>query len=330
MNRAISTVAHHWLGLDIGGTKIAAGVVDSAGRVIAFESSATRASRGPDAVMASVVEVGTRAVESAGLTPSSVAGVGVGCAGPLDPVAGIACSPPNLPGWHATPVREIVAGAFGRPTSFANDADAAALGEYRFGGHGVVSDMVYITVSTGCGGGAIIGGELLAGATGSAAEFGHIVVQPDGRLCPCGRSGCLEAYASGTAIAEAAHRASVGEADTILREAWSTTGRRPRAEDVVGAARSGDAIATRIWDSAVDALASGILSIANILDPEVVVIGGGVTRAGDALFVPLAARFEGRQFRRRSLGSTPIRPAALADRVGVVGAAALAMKDAAD
>jgi glucokinase len=313
-------VSNQWLGLDIGGTKLAAAVVDDSGIVLSEVRAATDTAQGADHVLESLIQLGRAALADAAV--DAVRGVGIGCGGPLDPIEGVIYGPPNLPGWVEVPVRRVVEEAFALPTVLANDGDVAALGEHRFGQHPSEHGLVYMTISTGCGGGAVLDDRLLQGATGSATEFGHIVVDPHGRPCLCGMTGCLEAYVSGTSIARAATEAIQSGAPTILSQLD-----KPTAEDVVRAASANDAVATRVWMEALEALAAGLATITNILDPDVIVLGGGVTRSGSALFDPLESLFRGRQFRRTGLPPTPIRPSSLGDHVGVIGAAALAQKE---
>jgi glucokinase len=204
-----------------------------------------------------------------------------------------------------------------------NDANAAALGEHRFGVARGVDEMVYMTISTGVGGGVIAGGRLYRGANGNAGEIGHLCVEYNGRECHCGGRGCLEAYASGTNIAVRAREALLSEQPSLLLELAKTPD-RITAETVVQAVRSGDAIATHVWDETTTILAAGIASVINALNPRLIVLGGGVTRAGDLLFEPV---------RRKALARAmpplaeivQIVPAALGDRTGVLGAAAVAL-----
>jgi glucokinase len=297
------------LGLDVGGTKIAAGVVDSSGAVRGFVSAPTEAERGPEDGLARLFELARRAVARAGADWAEIGGIGIGCGGPLDSDAGVLIAPLHLPGWAGVRISELVAAEFGRRAVLDNDATAAAAGEHRYGAGRGTRNMVYLTVSTGVGGGVILDGRLHRGPTGNGGELGHVTVDWRGRLCRgCGRRGCLEAYASGTSIAERAHEAGMSGV---------------AAADVAAAARAGEEPAARIWAETCEALACGITSIANLFDPELVVVGGGVSRAGEQLLAPVrelvdaqAIRHPGRTLR--------IAPAGLADAVGVVGAAAVA------
>jgi glucokinase len=243
--------------------------------------------------------------------------VGIACGGPLDPDRGTV-SPLHLPAWRDVPIVALTEEGYERPAFLENDATAATAGEYRFGAAAGTRNMVYLTISTGVGGGAVTDGRLHRGAAGNGGELGHITVDWRGRRCPgCGRRGCLEAYVSGTAIAERAHEAGVR----------GSHARGPTAADVAAAARAGDAVARALWDETIEALACGVTSLVNAFEPELVVLGGGVTRTGDQLLGPVRERV-----RADAVGpageAAEIVPAALGDHVGVVGAAAIAYERA--
>ncbi|MGH2349014.1 MAG: ROK family protein, partial [bacterium] len=190
------------IGVDLGGTKILTAVVTGDGRVVARERVPTP-QEGPDSVVAAVAGTVEAALAAAGLPAHAVAGIGVGAPGPLNPETGMVFEPPNLRGWHDVPFRALLADRLGIRTYLQNDADAAALGEWRFGAGRGVDDLVYITVSTGIGGGIIIGGTLLLGVSGTAGEIGHMTIDVNGPRCVCGNTGCLEVLAAGPAIARA-------------------------------------------------------------------------------------------------------------------------------
>jgi glucokinase len=304
------------LALDIGGTKLAAGVVDGAGVVHSFHAAPSEPERGPDHGLGRLFELGRRALADAGLP---IGAVGIGCGGPLDSERGVLLAPLHLPGWRDVPVVQLASDAFARPAALENDATAAAAGEHRFGAGAGTRHMVYLTLSTGVGGGVIVDGRLYRGAMGNGGELGHVTVDCNGRPCRgCGRLGCLEAYASGTSIGErAAEALSVAEEPSILAAL-----ERPTAADVAAAARDGDPLAVRLWDETVAALACGLTSIVNLFEPELVVLGGGVTRVGEQLLSPV--RMEVQANAVRPAGSPlAIVQSALGDHVGIVGAAAI-------
>lgn len=290
------------LGLDIGGTKIAAGVVDAEGGVHGFVTapSDSESARGVERLF----ELGRKASAESGL---EVEAVGIGCGGPLDSERGVLIAPLHLPGWKDVAVAELAAAAFDRPAFLDNDGTAGAAGEHRFGAGRGTQAMVYLTISTGVGGGVVIDGVVQRGRSGNGGELGHVTVDWHGRRCRgCGRRGCLEAYCSGTSIAERAVEAGMEDGVT--------------AADVAERARAGDEVASRVWDETCEALACGLTSIANLFEPEVIVLGGGVVRTGEQLLAPV----------RTSVAEQMIGPpvsivaAASGDAVGVVGAAAIA------
>jgi glucokinase len=305
------------LALDIGGTKLAAAVVTDDGRTHGFVAEPTRADQGPGAVLRRLWDLGRAAIAGAGL--GDVGGVGISCGGPLNATAGILLNPLHLPGWHDIPIVALADDQFGVPAVLGNDASAAALAEFRFGAGRGTSTMLYLTVSTGIGGGAVINGIPHRGAAGNGGEFGHILVKTDGRACLCGRFGCLEAYASGTSIAARTREA------LARHDGSSTLGGLAvvRAEDVSAAAQAGDPLAREVWDETLVLLASAITDLVNAFEPELVVLGGGVTRAGSALLDPVR-----RAVLRDAMGPVAavvrLERAELGDAVGVVGAAALA------
>ena len=301
------------LGLDVGGTKLASGVFrDDA--LEAFRVTPAEAHEGPDAMIARLIALGTESLAEAGLRPADVSAIGVACGGPLDPERGIVFSPPNLPGWDGVPLAARLSAAFNVPVVIENDANAAALGEWRFGAGRGVDDLVYLTVSTGIGGGVVSGGRLVRGATGNAAELGHITAVPGGRPCGClRRLGCVEAYASGTSIAARAIDAGMPPTTT--------------AKEVVAAVHAGDATAAQVWSETTAILGGAIASLVNAFDPALVVLGGGVTQAGDILFEPVREIVRREAFEPMA-SSVAVAPAALGREVGVWGAVAVALERA--
>jgi glucokinase len=269
------------LALDIGGTKLAAGVVTADGAVHGFVVEPTRRDEGPDVIIPRLFGLGRRAMEAAsaeGIEPP--AGVGVSCGGPLDADAGVLVNPLHLPGWIDIPIVAMATQEFGLPAALENDATLAALAEFRRGAAQGVRSMIYLTISTGIGGGAVFDGRMYRGAAGNGGEFGHITVVRGGRQCLCGRKGCLEAYASGTFIGVRADEAiATGRPTTLTPPAT--------AEQVARAAAQGDELATEIWDETVQLLGQAVTDLVNILEPDVVVLGGGVTRSGAQLLDPV-------------------------------------------
>ncbi|NDL60503.1 ROK family protein [Phytoactinopolyspora mesophila] len=303
------------LSLDIGGTKLAVGVVTSDGAVHGLLVEPTRREQGPDAIISRLFGMGRSAIARAGL---EVAAVGISCGGPLDSTRGILLSPPHLPGWIDIPLGDMARAEFGVPAFLENDATAAALGEHRFGAGKGVSTMLYLTISTGVGGGSVIHGKLHRGAAGNGGELGHVVVRPGGRMCSCGRRGCLEAYVSGTSIAERAAEALASGEVSTLADADPLT-----SVEVADAARADDQLARRIWDETTDVLGQAVTDLVNIFEPELVILGGGVTRTGSMLLEPVA-EVVGRDAMPPAAKSAQVVLAGLGDVVCVAGAGVVA------
>ena len=273
------------LALDVGGTKLAAGVVTGDGTAHSFVTAPARRDDGPGPMIERLVALGRQAVDASGWPWDRIPAIGIACGGPLDPETGVILSPPNLVGWDEVPLTRLVTDALDRPAVVDNDATAAAVAEWWYGAGrgGAVRDLVYLTISTGVGGGLILDGRPYRGAAGNAGELGHVTVDWQGRQCGCGRRGCLEAYASGTNIAARATEALAATTEkSSLRELDTVT-----ARDVARAAAAGDPIAGRVWDETTAILASSVANFLDIFNPELVVLGGGVTRAGDQLLVPV-------------------------------------------
>ncbi len=310
------------LALDIGGTKLAVGVVTGDGRPRGFLSEPTRSEEGPDAVLRRLFDLGARSVELArdeGVT-APIGAVGISCGGPLDARNGILLGPLHLPGWLRVPIVDLASAEFGVPATLENDASAAALGEYRFGAGRGTETMLYLTVSTGVGGGAVLNGRLHRGAAGNGGEYGHVTVDPAGPVCLCGRRGCLEILASGTSIARRAVEELETSAESSALRALATV----RAEDVSAAAAAGDALAARVWDRTVEALVSAITDLVNVFEPDAVILGGGVTRSGALLLDPVRSGVLAAAM-APAAAAVRIELARLGDHVGVVGAAAIAL-----
>jgi glucokinase len=308
------------LAIDIGGTKLAAGIVNAAGGILARREVPTLAAEGPERVLHRIVRLAEDVLAAPRVSGDSLQRIGIGCAGPVDRRAGLILNPPNLPGWVRVPLVERIEKALGLPAVLENDANAAALGEFRYGAGKGANSLVYLTVSTGIGSGIILDGKIWHGLKDGAGEVGHMTLLPDGPICGCGNRGCLEAFASGPSIARRAREALATERPSRLREVGDFT-----AADVVRLAQEGDALAAEVWDETVRYLGLGVAAIVTILAPERVVIGGGVTQAGDFLFERLR-----REVRRRvklvAVESVPILPAALGPDVGILGAAAVALE----
>jgi glucokinase len=307
------------LAIDIGGTKLAAGVVDTDGRMLSRGEVPTLATEGLEPVLGRIVGLGRELLSRPEIAGVRVQRIGVGCAGPVDIKAGLVFRPPNLPGWTRVPLTDHIQRSLGLPTVLENDANAAALGEFRYGAGKGARSIVYMTVSTGIGGGIILDGKVWHGVKDAAGEIGHITVCPDGPLCGCGNRGCLEAMSSGPSIARRAREVIASGRQTRLSAIPE-----PAVADVVRLAQEGDAVAAEVWAEAVKYLGIGVAAVITFLAPERVVIGGGVTKAGDYLFEPLRERVR-RHVKLVPVESVPIFPSALGPDVGILGAAAVAL-----
>jgi glucokinase len=307
----------HAVGIDIGGTKIAALRVSAEGEIRASTVIPTPADDQAAALPA--IEGAADAV-----LDDSVEAIGVGMAGLVDVRSGVLLSTPNLI-WRNVPLRDRLAERFGLPVLVDNDATAAAWAERRLGASRGRDDSLFVGVGTGIGGGIVAGGRLIRGAHGLVGEIGHIIVEPGGPLCGCGNRGCWEQVASGLAIARAGGRAVTDDPGSAIARLAAGDPRRATGSLVTAAAREGDEVAVAILARVGRRLGEGVAGLVNVLDPEIVVIGGGVGETGDLLFRPLRESFlatvEGADVRPE----VPIVPAHLGNDAGAIGAALLAL-----
>jgi glucokinase len=313
-----------FIGIDLGGTKIGTALVDAEGQILARDFRKTQAAGGLQAVVNRMVDAAYRVMGQAGVAPSQITAIGVGAPGPIDAKAGLVTSPPNLPGWRNVPLKKLVEEALDIPTFLENDANAAALGEHLFGAGRGTKNMIYVTASTGVGGGFILDGQIYDGATGAAGEIGHMTVLPRGPHCGCGNRGCLEALASGTAIAREGKELVVRGVPTLITELAEGDPDRVSAKLVAQTAEQGDVEAQEIIADAMTYLGVGMASLVNLFNPELIVIGGGLTNMGEGLFGPVRRIIDRRAF-RASAEAVKVVPAQLGDEVGILGAAAVAM-----
>jgi len=314
-----------YLGIDLGGTKIFTGLVSAAGEIIAQDYRKTRAKKGLQVVLQRLTDSAVQVMQNAGVAPGDVQAVGLGAPGPVNLAKGVVVSPPNLPGWEKVPLRDLLEKRLEIPTFLENDANAAALGEYCFGAGRGSKQMIYITVSTGIGGGFILDGKLYHGADGVAAEIGHMTILPHGPHCGCGNQGCLEALASGTAIAREGRALLLRNLPTRIAELANQDPKAVSAKLVAEAAQLGDPRAEEIIHTAMDYLGIGVANLVNLLNPELVVIGGSLTKLGETLFNPVRHAINRRTF-PIAARRVQVVPAELGGRVGVCGAAAVAIR----
>jgi len=298
------------LGIDIGGTKIAAGMVEKGGRLLASVVAPTRAANGYEVSIAQLYS----AIDQ--LISEEISAIGICAPGPLNPKTGVVINPPNLPGWRDVPLAELVEQRYKIRCRVENDANAAGLAEALMGAGRGFANVFYATLSTGVGAGIIINGKIYHGKNGAAAEGGHVTIDYRSEaVCNCGSRGCIEVLASGTAMTR---RASglIGEYPA------SVLGAEPATAEAIGrAAAAGDPLGVRILDETAEMLSAWLGSMISLLDPDVIVIGGGVAQIGEPLFSRLRRITPGRTINQFA-SETPIVPAQLGSDAGIIGAAA--------
>ncbi|MGZ8378254.1 MAG: ROK family protein [Gemmatirosa sp.] len=313
------------IGVDLGGTNIVVGAMPEDGsREIGVRSQPTQSEQGPDAVVDRICEMieaviaDTQAAEGVGR--EAFLGVGVGAPGPLDRERGVVVVAPNL-GWKNLPLRALIAERVGLDATLDNDANCATLGEWWTGAARGGRNVVGITIGTGIGGGLILDGRLYHGASDVAGEIGHTTIDSNGRRCKCGNYGCLEAYTSGPNIALRAREALESGERSILPDLVGGQLELITAATVYEASERGDALAREVVRDTARFLGAGIANLLNVFNPDVVVIAGGVTQAGEALFEPLRAEVRRRAF-KPAVDACRIVPGTLPGTAGVVGAVA--------
>lgn len=296
------------IGIDIGGSRLRAALVDTSGAILDRRETATLAQAGPEVVVAQVLDLVAQIAPLA--VRSSLAGAGVACPGPLDTTRGLALGIPTLSGWSNLPVAAMIETALDLPVRLENDGIAAAIGEWKFGAGRGRQHLVYVTVSTGIGGGIVLDGTPLRGRMGMAGHVGHMTIQPDGVLCSCGNHGCWEAHASGTAFAR-----------RIRQSGGPMAGGTPKS--VFAAASVGDVDAAVLVDEQADWLGIGIANLLHLYSPECVIIGGGISN-GFALLEPgIRARILTNAM--PAFRDIPVLVAGLGENAGLIGAASLVL-----
>lgn len=314
-------MARYVVGVDFGGTHLRAALIDDGGKVIKRNKRKTEAHLGPVTVIARIADAVRDVMVD--VPADEVVGVGVIAPGPSNPYTGVVLKAPNLDGWELIALESALEQHLGKNVWLGNDANLAALAEHRYGAGRGYGHLIYVTVSTGIGGGIIINNQMLLGAQGLAGEIGHMQIIPDGPVCGCGNRGCVEAVASGPNIARVAReRIAHGEDSTLSR-----LGERLTTEHVVRAAQAGDRVAIDVLEEAGGYIGMAIANLIHIFNPQRIIIGGGVSNAGDLLFEPIR-----KTAKQRTMpvyhGTYDIVLAGLGDDVGLLGAAALAFTNA--
>lgn len=311
----------YYIGIDLGGTNVAVGMVDEGGKLLGKAS--VPCPRGAEAIADAIAAAARLAAEEAGLEISGAKSAGLASPGVIDPEKGVVLHAFNL-GLDNVPLADMISERLGLPTVLENDANAAALGEFVSGAGMGHKSLVAVTLGTGVGSGAVLEGKLYTGFNYAGMEAGHIVIRRGGRDCTCGRKGCWEAYASATGLIRSTREAMEAHADSML---WKFA---PSLEQVNGktpfdAAQAGDAVAQGVIDEYVEDLSCGLANLINILQPEVLCIGGGVCKQGENLLAPVRAALEREEFTRDSARRTKVCVAQLGNDAGIIGAALVPM-----
>ena len=314
--------AQYTIGIDLGGTNIKAGILNDRGELVHHTAIATEAEHGFEHVFVRLVALVDQLIATGGLARGDIAGIGYGTPGPMSHKEGIIYASPNLPGWVNIPLRKRLSAATGFPVTLENDANVAAYGEFVAGAGQGLSHMVMLTLGTGIGGGVIVEGRLNRGGFDNAGEIGHLIVQPNGRPCPCGQRGCLERYSSANAVAERFVEALESGESSPLKSRLDA-GQSVTSVDIVNAATAGDGLAVRIWGETCFHLALGCINVQHMLNPECIVLGGGLINAGSRLLDPLRREIA-EQVWTIAQDAPRLEFARLGDDAGVIGAAALA------
>ncbi len=308
------------IGVDVGGTNVKIALVDKDGSIVYSNTTPTRAEMGYEYTISNIKQAINELMKETKTDKNSIEGIGFGFPGQIDCTEGIVRLLPNIPGWVNVPVSKIMEKEFGIPTKVDNDVRCAALGELAFGAGKGCQNLICITVGTGIGSGLIINGKLVRGADNAAGEIGHIKLQMhNGPICGCGDSGCLEAFASGPSIVAMAQEYILGGKSTKYRELAN-----PEITPyiVAEAAKQGDKVALKIFERMGEYIGIGLASVVNLLNPEKIVIGGGVADAGDILFTPLINTLKKRAMPIQAK-SVSVVPAQLGNAAGVIGASLL-------
>lgn len=315
----------YYVGIDLGGTNIVAGVVDENYNIVAKASTKTNCPRPEKEIADDMAKMALQAVENAGLTIDQIEWVGIGTPGIANSATGIIEYSNNL-GFKNTPMVKYISEVIDKPVFIENDANAAAYGEYVAGAAKGAKNAVCITLGTGVGGGIIVDGKIYAGSNFAGAEIGHTVIEVDGAQCSCGRKGCFEAYSSATGLIRMTNEAIAEHPDSLMAKMAEKA--KVTARTSFDAMRDGDEYAKVIVDKYIKYLAAGITNTINIFQPDVLCIGGGVCNEGDALLLPMKAIVEKEVYTRDSEKNTKIVIAELGNDAGIIGAAFLGRANA--
>lgn len=310
------------LGIDLGGTNIVAGVVDENYKIVATAKRKTNTPRPADEILDDMAAVALEAVKNAGLKAEDIEAAGVGSPGAIDPVNGIVCFSNNLE-FYNVPMAQMLKDRTGFDFYLENDANAAAYGEFVAGAGKGTNNFMMITLGTGVGGGIIIDKKLYSGSNYAGAELGHVVISMDGEMCSCGRQGCWEAYASATALIRQTKQAMIKYPDSIMWKLCNDNINNVNGLTAFDAMRQGDKAGKAVVDRYINYIAVGIANNINIFQPDVICIGGGVSKEGDNLILPITEFVNGDNFARNIEKKALIKTADLGNDAGIIGAAYL-------
>lgn len=311
------------IGIDVGGTNVKIALVDKSGKIIYSNSVPTYAKMGYEYTINNIKQAIKDLMKETNTTAKDIDGIGFDFPGQVDYKTGVVKLAPNIPGWVNVPIAQMIEEEFHIPTRIDNDVRCAALGEMKFGAGQGCENFVCITVGTGIGSGLVVNGQLVRGASNAAGEIGHIKLQmKDGLICGCGDTGCLEAYASGPSIVAMAQDYIKGGKSTKFREMAAAEGGEITPYMVAKAAEAGDPVAKRIFAIVGEYIGIGLTSVINLLNPEKVIIGGGVAEAGDLLLDPIRKTIKERAMVVAG-SAVEIVPAQLGNSAGVIGASML-------
>lgn len=311
------------IGIDVGGTNVKIALVDKSGKIIYSNSVPTYAKMGYEYTVNNIKQAIKDLMKETNTTAKDIDGIGFDFPGQVDYKTGVVKLAPNIPGWVNVPIAQMIEEEFHIPTRIDNDVRCAALGEMKFGAGQGCENFVCITVGTGIGSGLVVNGQLVRGASNAAGEIGHIKLQmKDGLICGCGDTGCLEAYASGPSIVAMAQDYIKGGKSTKFREMAAAEGGEITPYMVAKAAEAGDPVAKRIFAIVGEYIGIGLTSVINLLNPEKVIIGGGVAEAGDLLLDPIRKTIKERAMVVAG-SAVEIVPAQLSNSAGVIGASML-------
>lgn len=311
------------IGIDVGGTNVKIALVDKSGKIIYSNSVPTYAKMGYEYTVNNIKQAIKDLMKETNTTAKDIDGIGFDFPGQVDYKTGVVKLAPNIPGWINVPIAQMIEEEFHIPTRIDNDVRCAALGEMKFGAGQGCENFVCITVGTGIGSGLVVNGQLVRGASNAAGEIGHIKLQmKDGLICGCGDTGCLEAYASGPSIVAMAQDYIKGGKSTKFREMAAAEGGEITPYMVAKAAEAGDPVAKRIFEIVGEYIGIGLTSVINLLNPEKVIIGGGVAEAGDLLLNPIRKTIKERAMVVAG-SAVEIVPAQLGNSAGVIGASML-------